>query len=180
MAETELGLDSLASPDAASGAARFAAGAGRGGSAVDPGVPAAEPGRRIRPMPDVAAFDFDGTLTERGSVFGFLSALCGRRRWSSARLALSPRLAHAALVGGTVADRTKEHLFERVLAGVDLERAEQVGAEFARRHLDRHLRPAVQEPSRLAPRPGRPGGHRLRLPRALRAAGRPSCWAPTG
>ncbi len=36
VAETELGLDSLASPDAASGAAGFAAGAGRGGSAVHP------------------------------------------------------------------------------------------------------------------------------------------------
>jgi enoyl-CoA hydratase len=34
--ETELGLDSLADPDAASGAAGFTAGAGRGGSAVDP------------------------------------------------------------------------------------------------------------------------------------------------
>jgi enoyl-CoA hydratase len=35
-AETGLGLDSLASPDAVSGAARFAGGAGRGGSMVDP------------------------------------------------------------------------------------------------------------------------------------------------
>jgi enoyl-CoA hydratase len=34
--ETRLGLDSLASPEAASGPARFAAGAGRSGSTVDP------------------------------------------------------------------------------------------------------------------------------------------------
>jgi enoyl-CoA hydratase len=34
--ETRLGLDSLASPDAATGAVRFTAGAGRGGSTVDP------------------------------------------------------------------------------------------------------------------------------------------------
>jgi enoyl-CoA hydratase len=34
--ETRLGLDSLASTDAADGAVRFAAGAGRGGSTVDP------------------------------------------------------------------------------------------------------------------------------------------------
>jgi enoyl-CoA hydratase len=39
VAETELGLDSLASPDAVSGAAGFAAGAGRSGSAVDPTRP---------------------------------------------------------------------------------------------------------------------------------------------
>jgi len=38
-AETRLGLDSLASSDASSGAARFAAGAGRGGSVVDPPRP---------------------------------------------------------------------------------------------------------------------------------------------
>lgn len=36
VAETELGLDSLMSPDAAAGATSFAAGAGRSGSAVDP------------------------------------------------------------------------------------------------------------------------------------------------
>jgi enoyl-CoA hydratase len=35
-AETRWGLDSLASPDAAAGAARFASGAGRSGSMVDP------------------------------------------------------------------------------------------------------------------------------------------------
>jgi phosphatidylglycerophosphatase C len=95
-------------------------------------------------MPDVAAFDFDGTLTEGGSVFGFLSALRGSTVVASAALTLSLRLVHAALAGGTVADQTKEILFEKVLAGVDLGRAEKVGVEFARHHLDRHLRPAVQ------------------------------------
>jgi phosphatidylglycerophosphatase C len=96
-------------------------------------------------MPDVAAFDFDGTLTDRGSVFGYLSALCGPAAVISAAAALSPRLAHAAVAGGAAADRTKELLFERVLAGIEVERAESVGAEFARRHLERHLRPSVRE-----------------------------------
>jgi phosphatidylglycerophosphatase C len=95
-------------------------------------------------MPDVAAFDFDGTLTSGGSVFGFLSAVSGRRAVLSASVRLAPRLAHAALVGGTVADRTKELLFERVLAGVPTDRAEQVATAFAARHLARHRRAAVQ------------------------------------
>ena len=96
-------------------------------------------------MPDVAAFDFDGTLTDGGSVFGFLSALTGRHTVTSASLALAPRLAHAALVGGAVADHTKELLFERVLAGVTVDRAGEVGTAFAHRHLARHLRPDVRD-----------------------------------
>jgi len=52
-------------------------------------------------MPDIAAFDFDGTLTAGGSVFGFL----------------------AAVAGGEVAERTKERLFEMVLAARDLRSA---------------------------------------------------------
>jgi len=96
-------------------------------------------------MPDVAAFDFDGTLTRGGSVFGYLSALRGRAAVLSATAALAPRLAHAALAGGPVADRTKELLFERVMGGVDLKRAEAVGADFALDHLESHLRPSVQQ-----------------------------------
>lgn len=95
-------------------------------------------------MPDVAAFDFDGTLTTGGSVFGFLSAVSGRRAVVSASVILAPGLAHAALVGGTVADRTKELLFERVLAGVPVDRAQRVAETFAARHLARHLRATVQ------------------------------------
>jgi phosphatidylglycerophosphatase C len=94
-------------------------------------------------MADVAAFDFDGTLTEGGSVFGFLSAVSGRKPVVVASMVLSPGLVHAALAGGTVADRTKEQLFERVLTGVSLERAATVASEFSRRHLDEHLRPSV-------------------------------------
>jgi phosphatidylglycerophosphatase C len=95
--------------------------------------------------PGVAAFDFDGTLTDGGSVFKFLSAVVGSRTASSAAASLSPRLAHAALVGGSVADTTKERLFERTLAGVTVERLEQVAADFAPAHLERHLRPEVLE-----------------------------------
>jgi phosphatidylglycerophosphatase C len=94
--------------------------------------------------PGVAAFDFDGTLTTGGSVFEFLSAVAGRRPVYSAAVSLSPRLAHAALAGGTVADSTKEQFFERVLAGTPVERLEEVAAEFAPVHLARHQRPEVR------------------------------------
>jgi phosphatidylglycerophosphatase C len=92
----------------------------------------------------VAAFDFDGTLTTGGSVFEFLAAVAGRRTVYSAAAVLSPRLALAALAGGHAADSTKEHLFERVLAGTPLERVEEVAAEFAPAHLARHGRPEVR------------------------------------
>jgi len=93
---------------------------------------------------DVAAFDFDGTLTDGGSVFEFLATVSGRSAVLLAAASLAPRLAHAALAGGTVADETKEALFERVLGGVDAGLVEQVGGEFASRHLAAHVRPEVR------------------------------------
>ena len=96
-------------------------------------------------MPDIAAFDFDGTLTDGGSVFAFLQAVAGRRAVTAASASLSPALARAALVGGTAADDTKERLFRRVLAGVDAQRIDAVGRQFAGDHLARHLRDDVRQ-----------------------------------
>jgi phosphatidylglycerophosphatase C len=95
-------------------------------------------------LPDVAAFDFDGTLIRGGSVFDFLCTVAGRPAVLSASLALSPRLVGGALASGAAADRAKELLFERVLAGVSAERAEQLAADFAHRHLERRQRPDVR------------------------------------
>ncbi len=94
-------------------------------------------------MADVAAFDFDGTLTTGGSVLPFLAAVTSRRRVAAATARLAPRLVAAAVAGGAAADSAKERLFEQVLAGVPATRAGAVGAEFARRHLERRLRPEV-------------------------------------
>src|ERR1700746_2011496 len=68
--------------------------------------------------PTVAAFDFDGTLTNAGSGFPFLVHVRGLIPVLRAVLALSPGLIHAALVGGTTADKVKEKLFTRLLAGM--------------------------------------------------------------
>jgi phosphatidylglycerophosphatase C len=94
---------------------------------------------------DVAAFDFDGTLTNGGSVFGFLSALAGRPAVVAASLALAPHLALAALAGGHRADLTKERLFQRVLAGNPAKRVEDVGASYGPDHVDRHVRTDVRD-----------------------------------
>jgi phosphatidylglycerophosphatase C len=94
---------------------------------------------------DAAAFDYDGTLTNRGSVFGFLSAIAGRPAVVASSLGLAPKLALAALTGGSRADRTKEELFRRVMAGTAVERLEEVGASYGRDHVARNLRSEVRE-----------------------------------
>ena len=90
--------------------------------------------------PTVAAFDFDGTLTNAGSVFPFLVSVRGLIPVLRALLALSPGLVHAAIVGGTTADDVKERLFTRLLAGMPAEELNRRAACFAQRHLERHLR----------------------------------------
>jgi len=88
----------------------------------------------------VAAFDFDGTLTDGGSVFPFLISLRGL--WSVLRSTAwhSPRLLHAALVGGTTADEVKEQLFIHLLGGLPAAEVDRQSAAFAQRHLARKLR----------------------------------------
>jgi len=96
------------------------------------------------PVPDVAAFDFDGTLVSGGSVFDFLTAVAGRQAVVRATVTLGPRMAHAALVGGETADLVKEDLFRRVLRGVDAESFARVGEEFAVDHLATRVRTDVR------------------------------------
>ena len=118
-------------------------------------------------MPDVAAFDFDGTLTEGGSLFDFLAAVTDRATVTAASVALAPRLAHAALAGGDVADRTKELLFLRVLAGVDAAHLDQVSQRFADQHLAANLREDVGR---------RFDWHRRRGDRVVIVSASPGCY----
>jgi HAD superfamily hydrolase (TIGR01490 family) len=94
--------------------------------------------------PTVAAFDFDGTLTNAGSVFPFLVSVRGLIPVLRAVIMLSPALVHAAIVGGTTADDVKEKLFTRLLAGMPAEELNRRGAAFAQQHLRRHLRDDVR------------------------------------
>ena len=107
-------------------------------------------GRHARPpdrMPGddvVAAFDFDGTLTRGGSVFQFLTTMCGRDAVVHASMSLLPKLARAALFGGTAADEAKELLFERTLAGMRADEVAQKGAAFGITHYQRRHRTKVR------------------------------------
>jgi HAD superfamily hydrolase (TIGR01490 family) len=116
---------------------------------------------------DVAAFDFDGTLTTGGSVLPFLAAVSDRRTVVDAIAALWPGLLHGAVAGGAVADRNKERLFERVLAGVSIEHLTSVSSGFASEHLVRHLRDDVRR---------RFDWHRSRGDRVAVVSASPECY----
>ncbi|MGC8511094.1 MAG: HAD-IB family hydrolase [Acidimicrobiales bacterium] len=85
----------------------------------------------MAPRPAVAAFDLDGTLTEGGSVFRWLRALCGTGRTYRAATLLAGPLLVGALRSGVAADRAKERLFRRLLAGRDLDEVREVSRAFA-------------------------------------------------
>ena len=110
--------------------------------------PEARRGPAIAPAgsapPAVVAFDFDGTLAAGGSVLPFLVAVRGLTPVLVAVGRSLPRLARAALVGGTAADEAKELLFTRVLRGLRADDVERVAAAFAQRHVRRRLRPEVR------------------------------------
>src|ERR1700722_17411500 len=97
-------------------------------------------GERPPDRPTVAAFDFDGTLVDGGSVFPFLVSLRGLWPVLRATLRLSPALLRAAITGGTAADEVKEKLFHRLLGGLSVTELDRRSAVFAHRHLRRHLR----------------------------------------
>jgi phosphatidylglycerophosphatase C len=97
-------------------------------------------GRPPRDRPTVAAFDFDGTLADGGSVFPFLVSLRGLLPVLRAALRLSPALLRAAITGGSAADEVKEKLFTRLLGGLAVTEVDRRSAAFAHRHLQRHLR----------------------------------------
>ncbi|HXQ90692.1 MAG TPA: HAD-IB family hydrolase [Acidimicrobiales bacterium] len=97
------------------------------------------PGRDV-----VAAFDFDGTLTRGGSVWKFLSMLCGRDEVVSAGIVLLPKLVRAALFGGSAADEAKEALFVRTLAGRGVDDVAGRAAAFGVAHYHHRSRTKVR------------------------------------
>ncbi len=90
--------------------------------------------------PTVAAFDFDGTLTDSGSVFPFLVSLRGLWPVLRAVVRHSPGLIRAAVMGGAAADEVKEKLFSRLLGGLPVDEVDRRSAAFAHRHLQKHGR----------------------------------------
>lgn len=93
-------------------------------------------------MRTIAAFDFDGTLTRRDTLFPFLRGVVGLRRLAVAVLADLPRLAAGALGRGD-RDAAKARLFARVLAGRDAVVLAEQGRRYANHVLNEALRPSV-------------------------------------
>jgi HAD superfamily hydrolase (TIGR01490 family) len=90
--------------------------------------------------PVVAAFDFDGTLTRRDTMFPFLLHTLGRTAFVRHVFALSPTLAGYGL-GVIRNDIAKERVFVRCLAGMSMDELQQKGEQFAAKVLPNLLRP---------------------------------------
>lgn len=90
--------------------------------------------------PVVAAFDFDGTLTRRDTLFAFMLHTLGMTAFVRDVLLLSPTLAGYGL-GLIRNDIAKEKVFIRCLAGMNMEELRQKGEQFAANVLPNLLRP---------------------------------------
>ncbi|WP_290891516.1 HAD family hydrolase [Arenimonas sp.] len=93
-------------------------------------------------MPDLALFDFDGTLT-RGETFPpFVRSVVPAERLRWGRWRLAPLVAgyRLGLVSGT---RIREAVVARGLTGMAASRFESAAAEWARDRLPALLRPAA-------------------------------------
>lgn len=93
--------------------------------------------------PVVAAFDLDGTLTEGGSVYHWLQWIAGARRARRAVCSLLVPLSVGAVRSGRWADRAKERLFQKLLAGTDVAEVTTASRAFAVEHLDRQGRARI-------------------------------------
>lgn len=94
-------------------------------------------------MRTIAAFDLDGTLTHGDSLWRFLIRLRGPKAVLRAAMATSTELLQSALFGGEAADRAKEAIFARLLAGQALEEVAALGAVFASELLEKRSRPEI-------------------------------------
>lgn len=101
-----------------------------------------EPPGEARPL---AAFDLDGTLTDRDTLLPFLRRAVGRGRTYRALLASSLPLARAAAFGGAHRDAAKAAVLRGVLAGTPLDGLTEAAEAFADHVVAHGLRPDVQE-----------------------------------
>lgn len=92
------------------------------------------------PVPTVAAFDLDGTLSDGGSVFKWLRFLRGDRATYVAAFTLLGPLLVGAVRSGHWADRAKERLFRKLLLGQDFDDVVAASRVFAVAHFADHGR----------------------------------------
>ncbi len=93
----------------------------------------------------VAAFDFDGTISERDSLRPFLTIVCGRRPLYRELALRSPVLA-ATLAGWGDRDAEKARLVGRLLAGRPAQPVREAGVKYAQQMVGGDaLRPEMLE-----------------------------------
>jgi len=90
--------------------------------------------------PIVAAFDFDGTITYRDSMLPFLIFAVGPVKCFFNLLAMAPTLL-AYCVGQASRQTTKEATLTRFFRGIRAEKLCELGATFAKRRLNYHVKP---------------------------------------
>lgn len=89
-----------------------------------------------------AAFDFDGTLTQRDTLLPFLRQTLGTSRFVSKFIQESPWLL-AYLFGGISNTTAKQRLLRRCLGGMPERTLHEWGELFVRQQLPTLLRPAL-------------------------------------
>lgn len=92
--------------------------------------------------PVVAAFDFDGTITHRESLFPFLRFAAGNALFYERLCTLLPTLAGYAL-GLLDNEQAKERVLARFFAGTPIAQLSASAAAFSRQVLPRLVRPAA-------------------------------------
>lgn len=93
--------------------------------------------------PAIAVFDFDGTLTQRDSLPGFLLHACGPVRAARAFVAELPAVVEA-LRHDEARDIAKEKIFARAFAGLDASAVDDAAREYAHRIVETGLRSDVR------------------------------------
>ena len=94
--------------------------------------------------PDLALFDFDGTISRRDSFLLFIRKNVGQLRFWSGMALLGPRIG-LFLLGRYPNQALKEDVLTRFLRGWDLERLRAAAELFARETVPGILRPLALE-----------------------------------
>lgn len=113
---------------------------------ISPPQPERSPGLREKPLgnetnrrPELALFDFDGTLTRRNTYTRLLRYAAGRPRFYVSVAVLIPAFA-GYLVGRVTHTDLKIRILTRLLGGWSVARYRELAARFAREHIPELLR----------------------------------------
>ncbi len=101
--------------------------------------------KEIKEKPVIAAFDFDGTLTDRDTLFYFLIHCFGFRKTVVKMIPLIPFFLLYA-VGKKSRQQVKEGVLTRFFKGLPIRKIRQWGKVFAKREIPKRLqKPALEK-----------------------------------